>query len=91
MDKQALLDQAQQALTRYACKDMQGQEKEEMAGVVQRFFREQVSSLDIAVIFDQMATPMKALGWFNTYLCEKFRQKCCTNPVPELSDACHLS
>ena len=90
MDTQTLMSQAQKAMTRYVCKDMEGDEKKEMTNVVQRFFAERASHLKKSEIFDHMATPMKALEWFNTYLCEKFRNNCCSNPFPEYSDTCRL-
>ena len=90
METQELMGQAQKAMTTYVCRDLDGDDKKAMTHEVQRFFADRVSRLSASEIFDHMATPMKALEWFNTYLCKNVWDNCCSNPLPEYSDAREL-
>ncbi len=91
MKTQNLIDQAQQIMAAYVCKDLDGEERVEMNRMVQRFFAEHVNRRDTSEIMDHMATPMKALDWFNSYLCETFRNRCCSGPIPDGTDTCRLA
>ncbi len=83
-----LMDQAKNTMITYVCRDLDGEEKTEMNQRVQRFFTERVSRLSKSEIMDNMATPMKALAWFNTYICESFWNRCCAGAIPDGSDTC---
>ena len=91
MKTQDLMDQAQKIMTTYVCKDTDGEERLEMKRMVRRFFADHVSRLDKSEIMEHMATPMKALEWFNGYLCQAFRNRCCTGPIPDGADTCQLA
>ena len=90
MNRKNLMDQAQKALITYVCRDTDGEERLEIKRMVQRFFSDQVSRLDNSEIMAHMATPMKALDWFNGYLCETFRNRCCEGLIPDGTDTCRL-
>jgi hypothetical protein len=90
MKKEELMGQAQKALTRYASKGMDNPAKHEITEMVQRFFAERVSCLGKSEIMEHMATPMKALRWFNAYLCEKCWRHCCTDTEAENANTCAL-
>jgi len=90
MNKTELMDQAQNALTRYACKGLENPAKHEITMMVQQFFSERVNGLDKSEIMDHMATPMKALRWFNTYLCEKCWSNYCTARETDDAETCAL-
>lgn len=83
-----LMDQAQKILTAYACRDLNGEERQEMTRRVGEFFSDRVSRLSKSEIMENMATPMKALAWFNAYLCEAFWNHCCSGPMP---DTCEMA
>lgn len=91
MNTTNLLDQAKKIMTTYVCRDLDGDEKKEMDQQVQRFFDEKVTRLSKSEIMDRMATPMKALDWFNTYVCESFWDRCCCGAMPDDSDTCMLA
>lgn len=91
MKRRNLMDQAQEIMTTYVCKDLDGEERSEMKRLVQRFFADIVSRLDESAIMDHMATPMKALAWFNAYRCESFWNRCCTGAMPDAADTCRLA
>ncbi len=91
MKRQTLIDRAQHMMTTYVCKDKDGETRLEMKQMVQRFFADHASRLDQSEIMEHMATPMKALDWFNGYLCETFWHRCCAGPIPDEADACRLA
>ena len=91
MKTQNLMDQAQKIMVTYVCKDKDGEERMEMNSLVQRFFTDHVGRLNNSEIMDHMATPMKALNWFNSYLCETFWNRCCTGSMPDGADTCRLA
>ena len=91
MKTQDLMDQAQKIMTTYVCRDTDGEERLEMKRMVRRFFADHVSRLDKSEIMEHMATPMKALEWFNGYLCQTFWNRCCAGPIPESADTCQLA
>ena len=91
MKTQNLMDQAQKIMTTCVCRDTDVEERLEMKRMVQRFFTDHVSRLDKSEIMDHMATPMKALDWFNSYLCETFWNRCCSGSVPDGADTCRLA
>lgn len=91
MKTQKLIDQAEKIMTTYACRDKDGEERLEMKRMVQRFFADHVSRLDKSEIMEHMATPMKALDWFNSYLCETFWNRCCAGPIPDDANTCRLA
>lgn len=91
MKKQNLMDQAQQIMATYVAGDLDGEARVEMNRMVQRFFAEHVSRLDASEIMDHMVTPMKALSWFNSYLYDTFRNRCCTGSPPDGADTCLLA
>ena len=91
MKTQNLMDQAQKIMTTCVCRDTDGEERLEMTRMVQRFFSDHVIHLDKSEIMAHMATPMKALEWFNGYLCQTFWNRCCTGPIPESVDTCQLA
>ena len=88
MKRSDLITQAQKIMTRYACRDLEGEERQAMVGMVRRFFSDRVSGPDNAAVMDRMATPMEALAWFNAYLCETFWRRCCSGPMP---DTCEMA
>ena len=90
MNTQDLMDQAQRIMTTYVCRDTDGDERLEMRRLVEYFFSEHASRLDTSEIMERMATPMKALDWFNGYLCQSFWNRCCAGPIPEGADTCRL-
>lgn len=91
MKKERLMDQAEQVMATYVCKDLDGEVRVEMDRLVHRFFSDHVRGLDTSEIMDRMVTPMKALEWFNEYLCETFRNLCCASPVSPDADTCVIS
>ena len=90
MNKKEMMSQAQKALTRYAIKGLDDPAKQEITQMVRHFFSERVSCLGKSEIMDHMATPMRALRWFNAYLCEKCWSHCCTDPETEDANTCAL-
>jgi hypothetical protein len=91
MNKAHLLDQAEQVMRNYVCNDQDEDARQAMDRLVHQFFSDRVMDLDPSAIMDRMGTPMKALDWFNGYLCETFRERCCTDPFPEEADTCTLA
>ena len=91
MNTNQLMTQSKNILSTYACKGLDGDERENMDRLVERFFSEHVSTLDKAEIMEQMATPMKALSWFHSYVCESFQRRCCITDLPEEADTCRLT
>ena len=91
MKTNELMTQAKNILSTYACKGLDGDERQNMDRLIERFFREHVSRLDKSEIMDHMATPMKALSWFHGYACESFRRRCGITDMPEETDTCRLS
>ena len=91
MNTNNLMTQAKKIMTTYACRDLDGQSRVEMKSMVERFFAEHASRLDPSEIMDHMATPMKALSWFNAYVCDQLLQRCCTAADPASADTCQLS
>jgi hypothetical protein len=91
MNKARLLDQAEKVMNNYVCNGLDEDVRMEMDRLVHRFFSDRVSGLDPSEIMDHMMTPMKALDWFNGYLCETFRDCCCTDPIHEDADTCTLA
>ena len=77
MQTNDLRAQAKQIMTTYACRDLEGEEREHMIHAVERFFNEHVSKRDPSEIMAHMATPMKALEWFHSYVCDRFWRHCC--------------
>jgi hypothetical protein len=62
-----------------------------MKRMVRRFFADHVGHLDKSEILERMSTPMKALDWFNAYLCESFWKPCCAGPIPDTDDSCRMA
>jgi hypothetical protein len=91
MKREQLMEQAQRIMTTYASKGLGGETRLEVKRLVGQFFSDHVSRLDKATIMDHMATPMKALAWFNTYLCDAFRKRCCNDPASGDADTCRLT
>ncbi len=93
MNSTELLGQAQKIMTRYAGKGLDGDARLQISKMVQRFFSERVRCLDKSEIMARMATPMKALAWFNTYLCDIcWRSHCCSDgQAGRTDDTCRLS
>lgn len=93
MNTKELMGQAQKIMTRYASNGLDGDAKREMSRMVGRFFSERVSCLHKSDIMERMATPMKALAWFNTYLCDIcWRSHCCSDgQAGQTADTCQLS
>lgn len=86
-----LMTQAKKIMITYACRDLVGDEREDMIRTVERFFSARVSKLDKSQIMARMATPMKALEWFNSYVCESFWRQCCATGMPAEADTCRLA
>ena len=91
MNKHDLVSQAQTILTRYVCRDLDGQSRVDMKQMVERFVAEHVSRMDKSEIMDRLATPMKALSWFAAYACEHLSRPCCTAADPASADTCQLA
>lgn len=91
MQKKALIKQAEQIMKRYACRGLSGEERVEMQGMVERFFAERAGHVSQSEIMEHMATPMKALAWFNPFLCQTFWEHCCNSVLPQDESACQLT
>ena len=89
METKQLMDRAELIMKKYACRDLEGEVRLEMGNMVHRFFRDHVRRVAPNVVMERMSTPMKALAWFNTYLCQTFNQRCCTGTAS--ADACTLA
>jgi len=90
MKRQQLMDQAQEIMMRYTCKGLDPNKCEEMTRWVERFFRDHASRLSRSEIMDRLATPMKALHWFNRYLCDTAHRRCCSGAAADDS-TCRLA
>jgi len=86
-----LMTQAKKILSTYACRDLEGDERENTNRMIERFFSEHVSKLDKSEIMEHMATPMKALRWLNSYVCDSFWRQCCSTGMPAGADTCQLA
>lgn len=91
MDRNQLIDQAKKIMTTYACRDLDDEERGKIEEQVQQFFAEQAGRLSKSEIMNHMATPMKALEWFNTYICRSFWNRCCSRVIPDNTDTCVLA
>jgi len=91
MNRQNLMDQAQKIVTLYACRGLEEQKCAEMTRWVERFFRDHVSRLPQSEIMDRLATPMKALHWFNGYLCDTANLRCCSGAAADDDGTCRLA
>lgn len=91
MNTNNLMTQAKKIMSTYACRDLAGDERENMRRKVDEFFTEHVSKLDKSEIMAHMTTPMKALRWFHNYVCESFRRRCCATEMPAEADTCRLN
>lgn len=91
MDRHQLIDQAKKIMTTYACRDLNAEERVNVEEQVQQFFAEQAGRLSKSEIMDHMATPMKALEWFNTCICQSFWNRCCSGMLPDKTDTCSLA
>ena len=91
MDRHQLIDQARKIMAAYACRDLDAEERGKIEAQVQQFFADQAGRLSESEIMDHMATPMKALAWFNTYICESFWNRCCSSVIPDNTDTCSLA
>jgi len=91
MNRQDLMTQAKKIMTTYACRDLDGEMRVEMQGLVGNFFDEHVSNLEQSEIMDHMTTPMKALDWFNAYLCEAWMRRCLVGAASDSADTCQLA
>ena len=91
MQTETLINQAKRSMTRYACRNLYGEEREEMQRLVERFFAEQTGNLSESEIMQHMATPMQALAWFNPFLCQTFWNHCCTGTMPQDADTCEMA
>jgi len=86
-----LITQAEKIMSGYACRGLDGDQREHMRRKVEHFFNEHVSKLDKSEIMAHMTTPMKALNWFHGYACESFRRRCCATGTPAGDDTCRLN
>ena len=82
---------AKKIMATYACRDLDAGERGKIEAQVQKFFADQAGRLSESEIMDHMATPMKALAWFNTYICESFWNRCCSGVIPDNTDTCALA
>jgi hypothetical protein len=91
MNTEQMMDQAEKVMAGYVCDGLEGDARLEMDRLVHRFFSDRVSGLEPSEIMEHMATPMKAVDWFNNFFCEALRSCCCADPNPEDADACSLA
>ena len=91
MNRHDLIEQARNALMRCAGAGMRDDAREAMNRRVEQFFADHVSRLDKAEILEHMATPMKGLRWFSTYLCRHFRERCECGPVSGDAETCRMT
>jgi len=91
MKNTPLIEQAENTMIKYVCRDLDGEERARMSRLVHRFFNERVSNLNTSDVFVQMATPMKALAWFNSYLCDTIWRSCGCATLADGSNTCQLA
>ena len=89
MKRKQLINRAEQIMQRYALRDLEGENRVEMKTMIHRFFSDRVHRLSRQEVMDRMSTPMRALAWFNGYLCDTWRRRCCTGSAA--NDACTMS
>ncbi|NNG00384.1 MAG: hypothetical protein HKM93_13440 [Desulfobacteraceae bacterium] len=71
MNKQQLLDQAEESLKLMVLKNFTGSEKALMSAAVEKFFIERVGAFSRMEILEHFITPQDALGLFMTYLNDR--------------------